>query len=286
MLKLIGNKKLFILMLSLIIFSTIMGLSFGKYKSLNWPEKMVKDYVSLAQGWINKPAQFIAGLFENIHSITVVYKENQILKHTLMQYARDTVKLNGLELENSRLEAALHFTDNQKAMNEYRFHIARVIALSPDPYNHVAVINLGAKDGIQPDMVVMTVDGLAGRVTAVSEFSANVQLITDISDRNTNSKWISATVKGKPSSFGIIDNFDAVNGLLVMTKIPQDDPLEVGDTVVTSSLGQVFPAGVPIGKVVSRKEGDFGITHTAYIKPFADFQQLQEVFVIEVPGAR
>ncbi|OGX68193.1 MAG: rod shape-determining protein MreC [Paenibacillus sp. RIFOXYA1_FULL_44_5] len=273
-------------MLSLIIFSTIMGLSFGKYKSLNWPEKMVKDYVSLAQGWINKPAQFIAGLFENIHSITVVYKENQILKHTLMQYARDTVKLNGLELENSRLEAALHFTDNQKAMNEYRFHIARVIALSPDPYNHVAVINLGAKDGIQPDMVVMTVDGLAGRVTAVSEFSANVQLITDISDRNTNSKWISATVKGKPSSFGIIDNFDAVNGLLVMTKIPQDDPLEVGDTVVTSSLGQVFPAGVPIGKVVSRKEGDFGITHTAYIKPFADFQQLQEVFVIEVPGAR
>ena len=48
-----------------------------------------------------------------------------------------------------------------------------------------------------------------------------------------------------------------------MSRIKQDDPLQVGDTVITSGLGVAYPSGLVIGTVVSRREGDFGMTHAA-----------------------
>ncbi len=67
-----------------------------------------------------------------------------------------------------------------------------------------------------------------------------------------------------------------------MTKI---QGVQVNDVVITSGLGQVFPRGIVIGKVVAIKEDDFAITPKAMIKPMASFQHLREVFVVEVPEA-
>ena len=69
-----------------------------------------------------------------------------------------------------------------------------------------------------------------------------------------------------------------------MNKIESTDPMEVGDTVLTSGFGEVFPKGIKIGTIVSRHVGD-SITHTAMIQPSAnlDGTKLRQVFVIEVP---
>jgi rod shape-determining protein MreC len=94
---------------------------------------------------------------------------------------------------------------------------------------------------------------------------------------------VSATVLGKESeSFGIIE-YDEVTGTLQMTKIDEADPLAKDDKVITSGVGSVFPRGIIIGTVVSRQVGDFGLTHTAIIKPAAQFDHLREVFVVVVP---
>jgi rod shape-determining protein MreC len=172
-------------------------------------------------------------------------------------------------------------------MNNYKYRIAEVYAASPDPFDNTVVINLGEKDGIKENMAVMSVDGLIGRVSRVFPFHSNVQLLTDLDDRSNSSKAIAVTIKGKENeSFGIIESYDREKGLLVMNKIPRTDEMTVGDVVVTSGLGQLFPRGIEIGEVVSRDEGEFGITHTALVKPFASFTHLREVFVVEVPELR
>lgn len=285
MFKLMGNTRLFILLAAIIFFIALMGFTLGGRGQLSWPEKFVSDTVSFVQGLFYKPAQSVAGFFEDVRKLKTIYEENEALRATLAQYARDTARLNDLEAQNERLKEELQFTERQKNANNYRYHIAEVISVSPDPYNKVVKVNLGEKDGIKPDMAVVTVKGLIGRIVSTTPFTSNVQLITDMSGTESGAKAISATVEDpETDSFGIIERYDREQGYLVMTKIDQNDKLEEGDTVITSGLGELFPAGLVIGTVVSRQVGEFGLTHTAMVKPAADFIKLREVFIVEVPG--
>jgi rod shape-determining protein MreC len=283
-LKLLGNKRLLILLLGFICFIALMGLTLGKRERMSWPEKFVTDTISWTQGIIYKPAGYIAGFFEDIRQVRTIFEENKVLKQTLTKYARDTTKLNDLEQTNKRLQEALNFTERQKQAGNYTFRIAEVVAVNPDLLNNTVSINLGEQDGVKPNMAVMSVDGLVGRVKKVSSFYSTVQTLKGIDDTANESKAISVTVKNKENeSFGVIVSYDPGEQLLVMTMIDPNDKLEVGDTVITSGLGQVFPKGIEIGKVVSRKQGNFGISHEALIQPFASFDHLREVFVVIVP---
>jgi rod shape-determining protein MreC len=249
---------------------------------MSWPEKFVKDSISWTQGLFYKPAGYIAGFFEDIRQLRTIYEENKVLRITLVQYVRDTTKLNDLEQQNKRFKDALGFTERQKQANNYRFRIAEVVGTSPDPLNKTITINLGEQDGIKPNMAVMSIDGLAGRVIQVSSFYSTVQLLSSIDDTANDNKAISVTVKGKEhEAFGIIEKYDA--GMLLVSKIEQKEHFVVGDTVITSGLGLVFPGGIEIGKVVTVERGEFGITYKATVEPFSAFTHLREVFVVEKP---
>lgn len=287
MFKLLGNKRLFILLFALIFFIAVMGLTMGKRETMTWPEKFITDSIAWTQGVFSKPASFIAGFFQDVSDLRTVYEENKSLKQTLAHYARDVARLNALELENARLQEALAFTERQKSADDYTYRIARVISFSPDPLNSTIKIDLGEKDGIRENMAVISTSGLIGRIVRVSPFHSNVEMITSMEANNDETKAISATVRGKEGeSFGIVETYDRDNGVLQMTKIELEDPLAVGDVVVTSGFGGIFPQGLVIGTVVSRETEKFGtITHTAEVQPLADFTplHLREVFVVEVP---
>jgi rod shape-determining protein MreC len=285
--KFMGNKRLIFLMSGLVCFFILMGLTLGNRTQVTVPEKFVKDTVSWVQGLFYKPAASIAGFFEDIRQLRVIYEENKTLKLTLTQYARDTQKLNELEAENKSFQDALGFTERQKQANNYKYRFAKVITINSDPYNKTMSINLGSRDGIKLDMAVMTIDGLVGRVNFLSEFYSNVQLLTDINDTDNNSKAIAVTIKGKESqSFGMIESVDKESGYLVMNKVDQADPMKVGDTVITSGLGLVFPNGIEVGKIVSIGPGEFGITRKVLVEPKASFRHIREVFVVEVPEVK
>ncbi|WP_338043950.1 rod shape-determining protein MreC [Paenibacillus lutrae] len=294
MLKFMGNKRLIVLMLGLICFFILMGLTLSGRTSFYWPEKFLKDSIAWTQSLFYRPAASVSGFFEDVSKLKTIHEENQILKKRLTDYALATQQLNSLEDQNKRYKEALEFTERQKQVSNYRYRIADVIAASPDPYNGTITVNLGEKDGIKPNMAVMNVDGMLGRVLTVTEFTSNVQLLTDLSDTQANkSKAISATVKGKEyksgqnqGSYGMIQSFDKEKGLLIMNQVDVNDRLEIGDTVITSGLGKVFPSGIPVGTVVSREPGDFGITHKVAVKPFADFRHIYEVFIVEVPEVK
>ncbi|NDI34032.1 rod shape-determining protein MreC [Chengkuizengella sediminis] len=285
MFKLFGNKKLFLLLLGLIFFTALMGISsIEKRDNLIWPEKFLKDSVSWMQGLVYRPAGYIAGFFENIGDLRVIHEENKTLKLTLSQYARDRAKLNTLEEENKRLTEALQFTEEQKELNNYKFHIAHVVAVNPDAFNDTITINLGSKHGMKLNMLVTTTDGLIGRISEVNPLFSTVQLLTDFNDQFNNSIGIAATVLGSEESFGIIQSYDEKENVLIMSQINQNDILKEGDIIITSGLGKLFPEGIEIGTVLSREVGDYGLTHIAKITPAAKFDNLREVFVVEKPG--
>ncbi|MDQ0878017.1 rod shape-determining protein MreC [Paenibacillus sp. V4I3] len=286
MFKFMGNKRLIFLMFGLVCFFILMGLTLGNRAPMTWPEKFVKDSVSWTQGLFYKPAAQVAGFFEDIRQLRVIYEENKTLKLTLTQYARDTQRLNELESQNKRLMEALGFTERQRQANVYTYRIAEVVTIDPDPYNSTVTINLGDKDGIKENMAVMTVDGLVGRVSKVFGFHSNVQLLTEMNDTDNNSKAIAVTVKGSANPpFGVIESYSKT-GEFVMNKVENADDMKVGDTIITSGMGQVFPKGIEVGTISSIGPGEFGITYKVMVKPKASFNHIREVFVVEVPEVK
>ncbi|BBI32533.1 rod shape-determining protein MreC [Cohnella abietis] len=275
------NKRLFILMIGLIVFIALMGFTLGRNR-LTWPEKFLNDAFGTVQGVLYRPVGAVAEFFRDLDRLSAVYKENEQFRQTVAQYTQDQIKFNLLEADNKRLQEELNFTERQKNMDNYRYLIAQVVGSTSNPYERTITINLGSRDGVKPEMAIRTVDGLVGLVSKVKNFTSTVTLITDLNPSYSKGTPVSATFLGIPESFGIIE-YDDETGTLQMTKIDEKDKPIAGDKVITSGLGSLFPKGIIVGTVKSSQVGDSGLTYTAIIEPAAKFNHLREVFVVVVP---
>ncbi|WP_019908982.1 rod shape-determining protein MreC [Paenibacillus sp. HW567] len=280
--KLFNNKRLFILLITLVMFIVVMGFSLGTRKSLSWPENFLRDTTGFVQNLFYKPAGYVAGLFQDIGNLHELAEENERLTILAAQYARDKAQYNFIKAQNEQYKIDLKFTQAQKNLYNYEYHIANVVSVTTEPSNNTLVIDLGSKDGIKPNMSVTSVDGLVGVVSKVSNFYSTVKLMTmmDVNDPNSQPP-IAATVFNKEgTTFGMIESYDQQSGMLMMNKIPAGNPIAKGDTIISSGIGGLYPRGMTIGTVQSVKIGEYGLTSTAIIKPAAGFQDWKELFVV------
>nr|WP_223285441.1 rod shape-determining protein MreC [Paenibacillus sp. PL91] len=284
MLKLMRNKRMFMLMIGFILFIAVIGFSLSDRKELSWPEKFLKDTTAYVQQWFYKPAGSIAGFFEDIRNLRTIYEENEQLRITAAAYARDKIKYNFIENENKRYKEELLFTQQQKEMYNYNYLIAQVISVSNDANNRTLTINLGSKSGIKPNMAVTTVQGLVGLVSSVTPYTAAVTPITELDEASPTFNSIAVTIMGREDdSFGILSSYNKETARAVMSKIAEKDKMDIRDTVITSGNGNVYPRGLVVGTVESKQLGDFGLTYTASVELSAKFDHLTEVFVVQVP---
>ncbi len=281
-----NQRKLFLTLLGFIVLIAGMGISLRTQAGQNWLGQMISDTVNGTERLWFKPIFAVYETVQEVSRMRTLDEENAILRQTLAQYAKDAARLNDLEAQNLRLKTALDFTERQKQLNNYIYRIAEVIAGSPDLYHNHIIINLGSKDGVRVNMAVTTVDGLLGRIIGVSPFTSTVQMLTEMDNQSTT-KGIAATVKGKESaSFGLVEGYDRTTNRLIMTKIDPSDPIQPGDEIVTSGLGDVFPRGLVVGTLENKTIDEFGLTYRALVKPNQDFRRIHEVFVVEVPEMR
>ncbi|PEY34230.1 rod shape-determining protein MreC [Bacillus cereus] len=268
------NKRLIVLLVSIILLVALIGISLKERKSLTWPEQFVKDTVGVVERVFQKPANYVAGFFENVEDVKRTYEENKTLKEKLDKYAALSVKVKDLEKDNAELRETI---GQKKSLREFKPIQATVIARNPDKWYDLIGIDRGAQQGIQKDMAVMTSKGLVGRVKSVSQFTSTVELLSSINRTNR----ISAVVHGEDRIFGLIEGYDKEKQTLVFTKIPSDVKVEKDQTVITSGLGDIFPKGLVIGKIVDVAPDEYGLTQTAYVKPAADLNDVDHVMVAQ-----
>ncbi|HBS44701.1 rod shape-determining protein MreC [Paenibacillus sp. FSL P4-0184] len=280
--KLLSNKRLFILLITLVLFIVVMGFSLASRSSLSWPENFLRDTTGFVQKMFYKPAGYVAGLFEDIGNLKDLSKENEQLKILAAQYARDKAQYNFIQAINEDLHKQLRFTKEQEKLYKYEWHIAQVVSQTTEPGNSTIVIDLGSKDGVKPNMSVISVDGLVGVISQVSNFTSTVKLITMMDTNDPNSQPpIAATAVGKEGkSFGMIESYNQKTNKLLMTKIPPGDPIVKDDVVVSSGIGGLYPRGLTIGTVDSVEVGEYGLTSTAVVTPSAEFMDWKHLFVV------
>jgi rod shape-determining protein MreC len=269
------NKRLIILLVSIIILVALIGFSLRDRDQLTLPEQFIKDTTGWVQSMVSRPAHYFAGFFENLKDLQNTYDENKELKKHLDVMARLEAKVYSLEKENTELKEIL---DKKDSLRDYDPLQATVIARSPDRLWHeMIIINKGKSHGVQKNMAVMTSRGLIGKVKSTTPFTSTVQLLSALDPTNR----ISAALQGDKKLYGTIEGYDKENEWLLLKGLPVDAKIKKDQNVVTSGMGGVFPGDVPIGKVLKVVPDEFGLNQTAYIKPSADFYNIEHVMVLK-----
>jgi rod shape-determining protein MreC len=171
-----------------------------------------------------------------------------------------------LRQENQRLRALLGLVE-EKALPTLA---ARVIAEDASSWFRTIEIDRGSADGIREGLPVVNAAGLIGRVVRTTPHAARVLLITDASSAVAvlvQDQRIRGVCRGQ-------------GGALALDFALVQDVIQVGDGVVTSGLGGVFPKGLVVGYVSGVQREQFGLFQTIEVEPAVDFTRLEEVLVL------
>lgn len=204
---------------------------------------------------------------------------------------RDHSDLDRLERENAALRAQLNaLTEAQDrsgdlvrllgaaAAGRYQVVPARVVGLGGTlGFERTATLDVGSRDGVAPDMTVVTGDGLVGRVTAVTSSRATVLLVTD----EVSSVGVR---RGDAGPSGVLSGRG--RGLLDLVVRDPSAQLVAGDRLVTfgSAGGRPYIPGVSVGEIVDVAKPAV-LTVSASVRPFVDVDALDVVgVVVELPG--
>ncbi len=236
------------------------------------PEQIIKDTVGVAQSIVAKPANYITGIFNDIDSLLNTYEENKRLKARLEEFAAVQTEALAMKKDNDKLKELL---DKKESLNAFNPIHATVIARNPDQWEEKIILNKGSSHGVEKNMAVMTAKGLVGKITLVTPFTSEVELLYT----NNPNYRVSAMVLGEKEAYGLIEGFDKERNELIMKRIDSSLTVKEGEQVVSSGLGGIFPKGVPIGEITEVSTDDFGLTKMAYVKPSADFSILDHVVI-------
>lgn len=280
--RLLTNRRLFVLLVSFIIVVVLAGLTLrSRSQSTPWPERVVMDVENTVGALIYRPVSQATAFLGGIRSLHDMYVENAQLKSEMQDYLSLKAQLKDAMNANTRLNKMIGF--KQSTGKAFTSVPAHVIGRDPSQWNSDLTIDAGTAQGVQDNMAVVNVDGsLVGRVFAAGAFSSKVVLITD----TDLGDGVSARVQtpGADQPFGIVTGSTTISGALELNFLSPLAQVKPGDTVVTSGLSNVFPRGIVIGTVQTIRSQQ-ELTKSAVVQPTADFDYLQDVFVITSRGA-
>lgn len=188
------------------------------------------------------------------------------------EQAAELVLLEELRDDNRELRALLEAS--RRLTTE--FDAAELMSIDLNPWSHRVLINRGSRDGLTPGQPVMDTRGVMGQVDDVALNTAQVILITDPDH--------ALPVRVQRTGLRTVAYGSGRINQLRLTDLPMNVDLQPGDVLVTSGLGGVFPAGLPVAEVdsVSRPVGE--AFARAAVRPLARLDRARHVLVVESPA--
>ena len=265
-----------VLLLILVIALIIVGMHFSAENTnqSTYLDSAVRIVLSPVQGFFTGISDWISDTAAIPSRLYQVDQKNQELQAQVAELQGKLTEYNEIKNENERLQEQLNF--KVSTGGEVTIESAAVVAREADNWFAIAVINKGTNSGIQQDMAVITPSGLVGRITSVTEHTAEVLLITD------PRSGVGSLVQ-KNRAPGIVEGITGSRGVVHMVHIESELTPEKDDIVVTSGYGSVFPKGIPVGTVLETRREESGMFHMAVLQTAVDFNRLEEVMVIIQP---
>ncbi|MGN8343526.1 rod shape-determining protein MreC [Pseudomonas sp. SMV71] len=202
------------------------------------PVRSQMSLVLMESYWITDlPQRLWQGVASQFGSRTELVAENEKLKTENLLLQGRMQKLAALTEQNVRLRELL----NSSALVNEKVEVAELIGMDPNPFTHRILINKGERDGVVLGQPVLDARGLMGQVVELMPYTARVLLLTDTTHSipvqvNRNGLRAIASGTGNPER-------------LELRHVADTADIKEGDLLVSSGLGQRFPAGYPVATV-------------------------------------
>ena len=265
----------------------------GRYKNLIVLAVILFAQIIALAVQVRRPTQGGDTRLLRLWAISAVTPVEKAVVHT-QQWVHDTWKtyayLRGVRRENRELRAEIERMKIEDARLSEDARMARrvqallafkeqyvdttvaaqVIGTSGSEQSRILYIDKGSKDGIKPDMAVITPTGIVGKIVQVFPDSSQVLPINDQFSgvgAALKSSRLQGILKGSP------------NGATTLQYVMSDEKVEPGEEVITSGGDRIFPKGLPVGKVVSVEPGK-DLFLNIRVVPAARLDQVEEVLVV------
>jgi rod shape-determining protein MreC len=222
----------------------------------------VTDAVTPVLRVMSEPAAVVADFVNNLRELGAIREENAALRDANTQLLQWQAVAQKLETENKSLRELSALVPEPGAT----FVTARVVADTGGAFAQSILITAGHSSGVTKGQVVMTGDGLVGRVMQAGMYSARVLLLTDINSR------IPVQV-GEAGNRAILAGDNSLRPRLLF--LGNNTAAAPGDKIVTSGDAEAFPPGIPIGQVARVEDG------VVDVEPFVVRDKIQHVRVAD-----
>ena len=254
------NKKIKII---LIIFTALILLTISIVfdRKVGYIERCLKDTTTVIQKVFMYP-------------FTALNKEKNINQTESYIIQKNVNK--SLEKEIEELKNLLELN---KTLTEYTKVNATILSRNKSYWFNTITIDKGKKSGLKKNMVVITKNGLIGKINKVYDNSSEVKLIT--SD-DINFKVGIAIKTNDQDNYAILNGYDKKTNLIKATGIDKTTTVNIGDIVLTSGLGEMFPAGIYIGTIEKIENDKYNLSKTIYVKTYQNFNDIHYVTILKV----
>lgn len=224
-------------LLVLVVLSVALMVVDARFALLK-PVRSQMSLVLMQTYWITDlPQRLYQGVASQFGSRTELVAENEKLKTENLLLQGRMQKLAALTEQNVRLRELL----NSSALVNEKVEVAELIGMDPNPFTHRIIINKGERDGVVLGQPVLDARGLMGQVVELMPYTSRVLLLTDTTHSipvqvNRNGLRAIASGTGNPER-------------LELRHVADTADIKEGDLLVSSGLGQRFPAGYPVATV-------------------------------------
>lgn len=195
--------------------------------------------------------------------ILAVHEENERLRQENARLLAWKARAVRLEVQNRFLSDIIDLPLQDVAARSVS---ARIVADSSPVFIQSRLLDAGVEQGVEPGMAVVDADGLVGRILHASPSSSRLLLLTDYASRIP-------VVVGRTGEQAILEGDNSA--LPTLKFLPLNPSVQEGDEVITSGVGGVLPAGIPIGKLLASTED------SVRVRAYVDWSRLNYVSVVK-----
>ncbi len=249
---------LFILILIFVLFS----------KAVNFGVDIVSHIIFPIQRRVYQIGNFFKETSEAVVSYKSILEENRNLKNEQVKYDIVVAYNKELNQENERLREILKMKEEKKL----NIKVAKVNFRNPSNLYERFYINLGKKDGIKKNYIVLAGENLIGKIGKVYDDYSIVDMIT-----GENYTVSSLTEAG---ALGIVRGSNEGDGTLYFEANTFQENIEVGEKVYTSGISEIYPKGIYLGKISEVIESGTEILKSIKLESEVDIINLAEVLIL------
>jgi len=260
-------KTFWIWIVFLFIALFLVSSNLGKHRSWNPAEQLLVEVAAPIQELSYKTVKSVEGIWLKYFALVNLRSQNVKLLNEINKLRMENDRYRELVSTNKRLRELLQF----KKKIHWPVVAAQVIGRDPSGWFESIIIDKGKSSGLKVNMPVVNSRGVVGRLVSVSPNYAKALLIVD---QNSAVDCLIQRSREK----GILKGLSLK--LCELDYVVKRSDVRVGDRVVTSGMGRIFPKGLPVGEVTEIADISWKLFKDIKVKPLVDFAKLEEVLVI------